>query len=57
MMNHINSYSRESLGNKAPVDVFEFLYGRDLLDLVSMFKIAPNDIVLNKSLLFRRSSL
>ena len=30
MMDHINSYSRESLGNKCPYDVFSFLYGQEM---------------------------
>lgn len=28
MMNHINSYSRASLGNKCPYEMMEFLYGK-----------------------------
>lgn len=28
MMDHINSYSRKSLGNKSPYEVFSFLYGK-----------------------------
>lgn len=49
MMNHINSYSRESLGNRCPYDVFEFLYGTKLIDLVGGFKIPPDKVTLNKS--------
>lgn len=49
MMNHINSYSRESLGNKSPYDVFRFLYGSELLDLLSCFSVPPQKVTLSKS--------
>ncbi len=32
MMPHINSYSREKLGDKSPFDVFSFIYGNDILE-------------------------
>lgn len=50
MMDHINSYSRKSLGDRCPYDMFEFLYGREILDLLGCRKIHPNDVTLNKSL-------
>ena len=53
MMNHINSYSRESLGEKCPYEMFEFLYGRDLLDLFSLVTIPSQEITLDKSI-FRK---
>lgn len=34
MMDHINFYSRESLGLNAPYDVFSFLYGQEILYLL-----------------------
>lgn len=49
MMNHINSYSRKSLGGKCPYEMFSFLYGQDILDLLHCKKIAPNDVTLNAS--------
>ena len=49
MMNHINSYSREGLGNKCPFDVFEFFYGTALTDLTGGFRIPPDKVTLNKS--------
>lgn len=51
LMDHINSYSRESLGNKCPYEMFEFLYGKKLLDLMGCQRIAPNDVNLTPSLL------
>lgn len=51
LMDHINSYSRESLGNKCPYDMFEFLYGKEILSLLGCHKITPNDVNLTPSLL------
>ena len=53
MMNHINSYTRGSLGDKCPYEMFEFLYGKDILDLLECHKIPPLDVTLNKSI-FRK---
>jgi Transposase and inactivated derivatives, IS30 family len=53
MMNHINSYTRGSLGDKCPFEMFEFLYGKDVLDLLECHKIPPLDVTLNKSI-FRK---
>ena len=53
MMNHINSYSRESLGNKCPYDVFRFLYGDKLLKLLQCTTIPAQQVTLNKSV-FRK---
>ena len=55
MMDHINSYTRESLGNKSPYDMFEFLYGKEALDLLGCHRISPNDVTLNRSI-FRKES-
>ncbi len=56
MMDHINSYNRKSLGDKCPYDMFEFLYGNELLELLGCRKVAPNDVTLNKSI-FKREEL
>ena len=53
MMNHINSYSRESLGGKCPFEVFRYLYGNDLLDLLGCTTIPASEVTLNKSI-FRK---
>jgi IS30 family transposase len=55
MMDHINSYTRESLGNKSPYDMLEFLYGSEVLDLLGCHRISPNDVTLNRSI-FRKES-
>jgi IS30 family transposase len=51
MMSHINSYSREKLGNKSPLETFEFIYGHDILDKLGLKKIPANEIVLIPDLL------
>lgn len=51
MMSHINSYKRRKLNDRSPVVSFSFLYGSDILDLLNVKLIAPNDIVLRPDLL------
>jgi IS30 family transposase len=51
MMSHINSYSREKLGEKTPLDLFGFIYGVDIAKNLGISKIPPNDIILKPSLL------
>jgi len=51
MMSHINSYSREKLSNKSPIEMFSFLYGWNTLKKLGISKIMPNDIILNSKLL------
>lgn len=55
MMNHINSYCRESLGNKSPYEMFSFLYGDELLDLLECHQIPPQDVTLNKSIFHKEA--
>jgi len=51
MMSHINSYPREKLGNKSPMDLFGFLFGWEPLAKLKMIKIPANDIFLKPALL------
>lgn len=51
LMDHINSYSRESLGNKCPYEMFEFLYGANVLRTMGCHRIPPNEVNLTPSLL------
>ena len=51
MMGHINSYARKRLGNKSPYEIFEFQYGKDLLDAFHLQKIPADEIILNPALL------
>jgi len=50
MMNHINSYARESLGDKSPFDAFAFLYGEDILLKLGCLKIPPQEVTLNPTI-------
>ena len=51
MMSHINSYSREKLSDKSPIETFEFRYGEGLAKKLGICKIPPNEIILTPSLL------
>lgn len=51
MMNHINSYARQNLGNKSPYEIFRFFYGQDVLDALGAALIPANEIVLRPELL------
>ena len=51
MMSHINSYSRKKLGNKSPYEVFEFQYGKTILDTFHLKKIPADEIILSPELL------
>ena len=53
MMEHINSYARESLGNKSPHEAFAFLFGQEILDLLGCHLIPPKEVTLSASI-FRR---
>lgn len=51
MMSHINSYTREKLNDKSPLELFSFLYGLDTLEKLGQFRVPANEIVLRPSLL------
>lgn len=51
MMSHINSYSRKRLGNKSPYEVFEFQYGKEILDAFHLKRIPADEIILSPELL------
>lgn len=51
MMSHINSYTRKKLGNKSPYEIFEFQYGKELLDAFHLQKIPADEIILSPALL------
>lgn len=54
MMDHINSYGRPELGDKSPYEIFEFYYGKEILDLLSVHKTPANKIILKPELLNHR---
>ena len=49
MMDHINSYSRPSLGNKCPHEMMEFLYEEKTVQLLGMKRIPLDEVTLGKS--------
>jgi len=51
MMSHINSYSREKLNDKSPLEMFSFLYGHSVLKKLGLHMVPPNEILLKPSLL------
>ena len=53
MMDHINSYCRESLNNRSPYEMFRFFYGSEILDSLGCRLIPPRDVTLNRSI-FRK---
>ena len=50
MASHINSYPREAKNNNTPYNIAMILFGKDLLDLLNIYFINFDDIILNKSL-------
>ena len=56
MMDHINSYGRESIGNKCPYEMFAFLYGKNTLDLLGCHRISSREVTLNRSVFHREGS-
>lgn len=50
MMCHINSYSRKTLGNKSPYEVFAFQYGEEVLKKLGLRLIPANEIILSPKL-------
>ena len=51
MMNHINSYARQNLGDRSPYEIFCYFYGQDILDALGAALIPPNEIMLRPELL------
>lgn len=51
MMNHINSYARQNLGNRSPYEIFRYFYGQDILDALGATLIPPDEIMLRPELL------
>jgi len=51
MINHINSFARESLYWFTPFDVAKFTMDKEVLKKLNLKKISPNEIQLNTKLL------
>ena len=52
-MDHINSYGRAELADKAPLEMFEFLYGGEVVKKLGLKLIPKNEVILKPSLLNR----
>lgn len=53
MMDHINSYRRESLGGRSPYEMFAFMYGEKILEDLKCHLIPPQEVTLKKTV-FRK---
>jgi len=51
MMNHVNSYTRQNLGDKSPYDVFAALFGEETLKKMNAEHVPPDMVTLRPSLL------
>lgn len=51
VFSHINSTPRESLNGKTPYEIMEFLYGKELLDLLDIKQIKRDEVVLKPYLI------
>lgn len=51
MMNHINSYTRKKLGNCTPYEIFEKMYGEEVIKKLGITFIYPDNIILKPSLI------
>jgi len=50
-MSHINSYSRPSLEDKTPFDLFAFVYDVGTLESLGLYRVPANDIMLKPALI------
>ncbi len=51
MFSHINSTSRKCFDGKSPYEMFEFLYGKEAIDLLNIQKIEKDKVILKPYLL------
>lgn len=51
IFSHINSYNREVKGGKTPYEIFEFIFGTEIINLLGIKKIPFDEINLTKSLI------
>lgn len=50
MFSHINSYNRKSKDDRTPYDIFEFVYGKEIIEKLSIKKIDFEEIDLSRNL-------
>lgn len=53
IFSHINSYNRKSKDHRTPYEMFEFVYGKDILDKLGIKKIDFNEIDLTRNLIIQ----
>lgn len=53
MVNHINSYARPKFGDRSPYEMGKLIYGKDVLKLLEITSIPPNEVTL-KARLFKK---
>ena len=51
MMNHVNSYPRESLHGRTPYELAKVMYGNDFLQSLAIERIPPDRVILSPKLL------
>lgn len=51
IMSHINSYKRNKLNNKSPIELFSFIYGKETIDKLEIQEIESNKVSLSPQLL------
>ena len=51
LMNHINSYARDSLNGKTPFDMAKLLINKKVLALLGLSKVPADDVILRPTLL------
>ena len=51
MNSHITSYPRPGLGDKTPQDVFSYLFTEELMQILKLERIKPEEVILNNTLL------
>jgi hypothetical protein len=49
-------YVRLSLGDKTPYEMFEFLYGEEILHLLKCHKISASEVTMKSSIFQRRKN-
>ena len=54
MMDHVNSYVRESLYGKCPYDIAKSVYPEDFFLLLGLEKISAEEVIMNPKLLKRK---
>ena len=51
MFSHINSYNRKSRDDRTPYDIFEFVYGKEIIERLGIKKIDFEEIDLSRNLI------